>query len=142
MSNLMITGPNGDGPEQTGGNQTEENARDAGDWAGRQRCHRESRKPGIPSEEDCLRAIAQAAGLVAIGLLDASDANAIRAAFRDILQYHRSRAKEAEKSISNADVLELLRKDPSLLSLLEPLLTQEQIEMITRSAKNGGQGEA
>ena len=96
------------------------------------------KKPDIPSEEDCLGAIVQVARLVAMGLLETAQANAIRASFREILLYHRSKAKEAEKGISNVEVLDVLRKDPKLLSLFEPLLSQEQVEWILR----GGDSEA
>ena len=61
-------------------------------------------------------------------------ANTIRSAFRDILQYHRSKAKEAEENVANADVLEAVRKDPKILSLLEPFLTQDMINSIMKNA--------
>ena len=67
-----------------------------------------------------MRAIAQLAGLVAMGMLKPAQANAIRAGFRDILQYHKSKAKEAEKTVSNADVMDLLQKDPKLLTCWRP----------------------
>jgi len=92
---------------------------------------RRNKKSGIPSETECLRLMARLAGLVAIGFLRPPQANAIRAAYQQILQFHRNKAKEVEKGLANADVLELLRSDPNLLSLLEPLLTDEQVAMVT-----------
>jgi hypothetical protein len=67
-----------------------------------------------------------------MGLLETAQANAIRASFREILLFHRSKAKQAEKGISNVEILEVLRKDPNLLSLFEPVLSQEQVEWILR----------
>ena len=97
---------------------------------------RRKKKFGIPSEQKCLHAMERLAGLVAMGLLKPAQANSIRAAYREILQYHRSRAKEADKNLANADVLELLRTDPKLLSLLEPLLTEEQVTMVTKDTED------
>ena len=51
-------------------------------------------------------------GLAALGMFKPPVANSIRSAFRDILQYHKSKAKEAEKNVANADVLEAARNDP------------------------------
>ena len=101
-----------------------------------------ARKPDIPSEEDCLGAIVQVARLVAMGLLETAQANAIRAAFREILLYHRNKSKEAEKGISNVELLDVLRKDPKLLSLFEPLLSQEQVEWILRAGDSDGEDAA
>lgn len=89
--------------------------------------------PDIPSEEECLGAIAQVARLAAMGLLKPAQANAIRGSFREILVYHQKKAKEDEKGISNVGVLEVFQKDPKLSSLLEPLLSQEQIAMILKN---------
>lgn len=94
---------------------------------------RQRMSPDIPSEEECLGAIAHVARLAAMGLLKPAQANAIRGSFREILVYHQKRAKENEKGISNVGVLEVFQKDPKLLSLLEPLLSQEQIAMILKN---------
>ena len=77
-----------------------------------------------------------------MGLLETAQANAIRASFREILLYHRSKTKEAEKGISNVELLDVLRKDPKLLSLFEPLLSQEQVEWILRAGDSDGEDAA
>ena len=137
MSNLMIPGPGGAEPEKTGHKQAQ--GKNGGGGAGADASHdsrqRHSKKRGIPSENDCLLAIAQVAGLAAMGLLKVGQANAVRAAYRDILSHHKSKAKEAEKSPSNSDVMDLLRKDPKLLNLLAPLMTSEQIDMVMNAGK-------
>jgi hypothetical protein len=87
-----------------------------------------------------LRAIAQVAGLVALGLLKPAQANAIRASYREILQHHRqSQAREDNQGLSNADVLRLMRDNPEILGLLEPLLTDEQVAMVM-GRRNGDGG--
>jgi hypothetical protein len=89
-----------------------------------------------------LGAIAQLARLVAMGSLKTAQANAIRAAFREILLYHRNKSKEAEKGISTVELLDVLGKDPKLLPLFEPLLSQEQVEWILRAGDSDGEDAA
>ena len=139
MANFMIPAPGEAEPDRPGKEQTQGN--DSGDGTRGHRQSRSARKPPIPSEEQCLQALTQLAGLVALGLLKPAQANTIRGTYRDILQHHKSKAKEAEKGLSNADVLGLLRKHPEILSLLEPLLTEEQIAMVMKEVGGGGDGE-
>jgi hypothetical protein len=75
-----------------------------------------------------------------MGFLKPPQANTIRASYREILQQHKAKAREAEKGLSNANVMEVLRKDPQLLSMLEPLLTAEQVAMIMKATHDGGNG--
>jgi hypothetical protein len=132
MSNLMIPGPGAE-PEKTGQDQTHTDTHDA--KSDDRHGHRQhSGKADIPTEEDCLRAIAHAARLAALGVFKPSVANTVRSAFRDILQHHRSKTKETEKNVANADVLEAVRNDPKMLSLLEPYLTQDMIDSLMKNA--------
>ena len=144
MSNLMIPG-SGAEPEKLIQDRAQQDAnRDADanrearadrEAGADRRQHRTSGESGdIPTEEDCLRAIAHTARLAVLGVIKPSVANVTRSSFRDILQHHKAKAKEAEKNISNGDVIDILKKDPKLLSLLEPLLSKEQIDMIMKSA--------
>jgi hypothetical protein len=134
MSSPLIPAPQGAEQQNTSDDQKPGNDRNVGGDHQNRPGYRE--KPSIPSLEDCLRAMAQLAGLIAMGLLKPSEANAIRAAYREILQHHKSRAKEVEKTLANADVMEVLRKDPQLLGLLEPLLTPEQVAMVMQTAED------
>ena len=132
MPDLLIQ-QNADGEvPKIGHEQTD----DSGQRTGGKRPNRKQQKktPDIPSEEECLGAIAQVARLTAIGLLKPAQANAIRGSFREILMYHQKKAKESEQGISNVDVLEVFQQEPKLLSLLEPLLSQEQIDMILKNS--------
>jgi hypothetical protein len=130
MPSALIPGPADAEPENVGYEQAKVDDHNTGADRRRQQQRQRARKPDIPSEEDCLGAIAQLARLVAMGLLKTAQANAIRASFREILLYHRNKTKEAEGGISNVELLDVLRKDPKLLSLFEPLLSQEQVEWI------------
>jgi hypothetical protein len=95
--------------------------------------HQQAAKTDVPSEEDCLRAIVHVGRLAALGVFKPSVANSVRNSFRDVLQHHQKKAKAAEKNLTNDTVIECLRQDPKVLSLLEPLLSQEQIELIVKN---------
>jgi len=142
MSSHLIPGPAGAEPEKIGHDQAHADNHDAGANRRRQQQRQRAKKPDIPSEEDCLGAIVQVARLVAMGLLETAQANAIRASFREILLHHRSKTKEAEKGVSNVELLDVLRKDPKLLSLFEPLLSQAQVEWILRAGDSTGEDAA
>ncbi len=87
----------------------------------------------IPDTQECLRALAQLPGLIAIGILKPAQANAIRANYQEILKQHeKSQTRAGEAGLSNADVLELARQNPDILSMLEPILTQEQIALVLK----------
>ena len=133
MSDLMIPGPDAE-PEKSRKKQAGGADRDTR-GADQQRQHDARATNGhIPTEKECLSAIARVAGLVAMGKLKPAAANTIRSSFRDILQHHKAKTREAEKNLADGDVLGILAKDPMMLSLLEPLLSQDQIEMIMNRA--------
>ena len=90
-------------------------------------------KKRIPSREECLYAIHQLAGLVALGMLTSAQANSIRASYREILKHHdRAHVAAGGAGLADGNVLELARNHPEILSMLEPLLTDEQIAMVMR----------
>lgn len=143
MSELMIPGP--PEPEKTVHKQPKTEGHKQAQAEGQERAdaggggtaadHGQSRngrgnKAAVPSEEECLQAIAQTGRLAALGLLKPAVANAIRNSFRDILQHYQRRAKESEQTAVDGALLESLRNDPKLLNLMEPILSQEQIDRI------------
>lgn len=138
MSTLALPHPDRDEFEATG--QEQGDGADHSAAAGRRRTQQRPRESGIPTIEECLRALAQVPGLVAMGILEPAQANAIRSTYREILLHHKSTAKETERTISNADVMDLLRKSPKVLDLLTPLLTPEQLDMIMAASNEEEDG--
>jgi len=139
MSDLMIPGPDAE-PEKSRKKQAGGAGRDT-DGADQQRQrHARATNGHIPTEKECLSAIAQVARLAALGILKPAAANTIRSSYRDILQHYKAKDREAEKNLADSDVLEILEKDPRLLSLLEPLLSQDQVEMIMNRAGGSKKG--
>ncbi|MBW3596972.1 MAG: hypothetical protein KY475_06820 [Planctomycetes bacterium] len=135
MSDLVVSGAGGGAAEEP--NRSGKSRRNHNGARGR----RHDRV--IPTAEDCLDAMARLPGLLTLGVLNSAQVNAIRAIYAGILQYHqRSQARDERQGISNADVIELMRSNPAILSMLEPLLTDEQIAMVmddVRDEDNDGQ---
>lgn len=50
-------------------------------------------------------------------------------------------SRDESKVIADADVIDLMRKDPKVFSLLEPFLTDDQIDLILKGAKDGKNGQ-
>ena len=91
----------------------------------------------IASVEDCLRVLSQLGSLVTLGMLSTAQANTIRSTYTAILQYHERQQSGPTRTITNEKGLaELLRKQPELATLLEPLLSDEQIQMLVRGGKD------
>jgi hypothetical protein len=137
MPNILI--PTGDGAERRDDGAHQENA--SGDGPQQAPFQRRAKNTELPSEEACLRVMTQVAGLVAMGLLKPAQAQAIRASYRELLQYHKTKAR-ANAASTNLDVMDLLRKSPEMLNLLEPLLTDEQIAKVMESAGSGADEQA
>jgi len=133
MSNLLTPQNPEDETPRIAHEQTTDSGEKAGGESASQK-RRQRKSPDIPTEEDCVAAFAQVGRLAAIGLMKPAQAKTVLASFKEILGYHRNKAKENEQGISNFDVLEVLRQDPKMLSLLEPLLSQEQIDMILKNS--------
>lgn len=110
--------------------------------AAREDAARQKRRK-IPSLEDCLFAIASIAGAVAMGFIKPAQANTIRASYAEILRHHqKNESRNNRQGLADADVVEMMRKDPQMFSMLEPFLTDEQIDLVMKNAKDGGHGQA
>lgn len=97
----------------------------------------------IPTMEECLAALAKLNSAVALGLLAPSQANAIRANFTEILRHHQKMSGATDrKGVAGADVMELMRKDPKILSILSPFLSDEDVAMIMKNASGRSDGQA
>ena len=129
----MITSEAGDdGPQEADGEPDADQPREE---------PRRRKRGPIASMEDCLIALASLAGAVAMGLLKPAQANSIRASYTEILRYHQKNETRSDRNgMADADVMEIMRKDPHMFSMLEPFLTDEQIDLVMKNAKDGGHG--
>ncbi len=95
-------------------------------------------QPKLPTREECLAAVHQSAGLVALGLLTPAQANSMRGSYTVLLKEFGNQAA-AGPTLTNESVVELLRTNPRLLSSFAPFLSEEQLRLI---ARGGGPDDA
>lgn len=115
--------------------------------SGPKRKRREGNKPpnrhSIASEEDCLSALSRLPGLVTMGFLSTTQANSMRGVYATILRHlQQGKSTQSDQQLDNDSVLDMLRRDPKILSLLEPLLTSEQVAMVMCSGTDADDGQA
>ena len=78
-----------------------------------------------------------------LGLLGTAQANTIRGVYSEILKYHeRQQSGPSRSVVDEKGVAKLLRKQPEFAKLFEPLLTDEQIDMLMRGGKDAGNDDA
>lgn len=98
---------------------------------------RRSRKSSIPSIEQCLRALSTLPGLLAMGAITTAMANSIRGTYEAILRHHRQGTSSISTQIPPSLNLGLiLLQHPELATILEPILSREQIEQLMRDAQD------
>jgi hypothetical protein len=86
------------------------------------------------SEQDCLAALSQLPALITLGLIPVRQADSLRGICNSILQhYRRQEAGTAAGSLETSRLLDAVRKNPEIASMLEPLVTDEQIRMLLGS---------
>ena len=116
--------------------EEETDARDEG--RREQRPKTENAKRRIASEQDCLAALSQLPALVTMGLVDIKQANAYKGIYSVILQhYHKKQTGADRPTLDQPGLADLLRKNPDLANLLEPLLSLDQIEALMRQGDDG-----
>jgi hypothetical protein len=99
-------------------------------------------RPPIASVDDCLAILSRLGGLVTLGMLSPAKANTLRGVYTTILQHHERQQSGPSRTIGNdQELAKLLRKHPDLSSLLEPLLTDEQIAVLMGGGKDAGDGD-
>lgn len=87
----------------------------------------------IPTREECLAALAKLPGLIAMKVLSPGAANAIRASYETLLKEYGKAPNGPSGHFSDEDVMSMFRSHPEMLSLIESLLTQDQIDMVIKS---------
>jgi hypothetical protein len=102
-----------------------------GDPSRSQRTRERSRKgSAIPSAEEILAMLVRLNGLVALKLISSAQATVMQRNLRTILDYHVRQVQGGQPGLPQAALAELCRKDPRILNLLEPLLTDAQVDWL------------
>jgi hypothetical protein len=97
-----------------------------------QQQRRQRSAPPVLDAMQCLGGLSQLPGLLATGFLAPKVVNAMRAVYQTLLQHSARAGATAMPALATEDVLSVLRENPERIRLFEPLLTDEQLEMITR----------
>jgi hypothetical protein len=111
-----------------------ESQRDTGPKRHDAHSHRSS--GATPSRNECLQAIAALPGLVAMRILSPAQANSIRATYVEILRDHDRAQQGHSPQLTDDDVLKLWQDQPQMIDLLHPFLTQSQLGLIMREARD------
>jgi hypothetical protein len=129
-----------DGSNREDGGSASATGSQTGEDAGYGRTRRNAGQE-FASAEQCLRCLTQIAGLVAIGMLTPAQGNSMGASYATILQYHQKTQSAPVHGPATADVMQALRDHPELAAVLEPLLTDEQLEALMKEARDHREGE-
>lgn len=101
------------------------------------------RNPGqVLDQQQCLIGLSQLPGMVAMGLIKPAQANSMRGALKDLLDHHREDRQPASGTVATDDMIAAVRKDPALLRLFEPMLTDEQFDLVMQAVQEAPHGEA
>lgn len=96
----------------------------------------------IPDINTILQMLMQLNGLIMLKLVSSQQANLIQRNLRAVLDLHLKRAREDWLGMPHEGLLELCRKDPSLVNLLDPFLTDEQVARLMKSVTDDPNEEA
>jgi hypothetical protein len=97
------------------------------------------RKAGqVMGQRECLEALSRLPGLLMMGIIEPTKSNAICSVLKAILSQHQiEHSKTSGSGLNGFDIIGVLRARPDLMSLLEPLLTDDQLDILTKDAMDG-----
>ncbi len=84
----------------------------------------------IPSVDELLRQLIQLNGAVALGAISSKEANVIQKNVKTVLDVQMRRASRDDTGPSQEALAELCRNDPRMLNVIEPFLTDSQMNLI------------
>jgi hypothetical protein len=103
---------------------------------------RGKRRSAIPSIDEILEMLFKLNGLVLTGAIWPDHANVIHRNLRTILETQLKRQKGGQQGQVQAGLVDLCRKDPRVLNLLEPFLSEEQFNCLLDEIKDDLHGQA
>lgn len=103
-----------------------------------------SRRPGayhVPSLEEIYSRIERVAGMIALGLMAPKAGAVLLSCLREMLKYHQNRSSPAGSSrIPDESLFEMAKKTPEILSMIEPLLTEDQVALVMKRPEGDADG--
>jgi hypothetical protein len=92
----------------------------------------------IPETEEILALLMQLNGLVTLGMVSPAQANVMQRNLRTILDVQRQKSRADSGGQSTQALADLCRTNPQLLNLLEPFLSDGQVEWLMKSMREAG----
>lgn len=92
-----------------------------------QRQNAARRKPGIPTADQCVIALAQLPALMMTGVMSTTEASVTKGVYATVLQHLRQPKSKATTANSAPTLIEILRQQPSMFDSLSTMLTPEQL---------------
>jgi hypothetical protein len=86
------------------------------------------------SKPQILHKLDQLPGLVAIGVLTPTKANSMRSIYQTMLSHLGDSAPSGGEVVTDEDVIKIMRLQPELLKVIQPFLTQAQLDLVIREA--------
>ncbi len=115
-----------------GADQGQEEVADGPDPTGQQGGHGTRH---VFSEQECLEALTRLIGLVALKIITPAQANSMRAGLEALLRLHQRRGRgDRGQTLDDDAVLKIFDRDPTVVDLLSPFLTEDQVELVMRRA--------
>jgi hypothetical protein len=92
--------------------------------------------PRVSSSLEIQEKLEYLAGCVMMGVTTPQKANAVRGIYNTILTHMSDTIPGSAGSLSDQDVLKMLRESPEMLAIVRPLLTKDQVALIVREASH------
>jgi hypothetical protein len=123
-----------DGPqEEVRGNTTNSNQSREGASTS---SSRRRRKGHILTPDDCRRMLGQLPSLITLKMISPAQANAITRALQTLLAESRASQASGPAKVADENLIALLRVQPDVLEMVEPLLTDEQVDQIMKGVRD------
>ncbi len=125
-------------PSPGGGDRTQDSAEDAYTREDSRSQHGQPKRSRIPDTEEILAMLMQLNGLVMLGMITSAQANVLQRNLRTILDVQRQKSRADSGGQSTQALADLCRTNPQLMNLLEPFLSDAQMEWLMKSIREAG----
>lgn len=95
----------------------------------------------IPSVDKIAAMLLKLNGLVMMNIISAAQASVIQRSLRTLLDIQLKRVPGDRQGLSQDALAELYRKDPRIVSLLEPFLSEQQVDWLMGVVKDDPNGQ-
>lgn len=101
---------------------------------------RHRRETPIPGVEQILQMLLQLNGAVMLGLMSTKEANVIHRNLKTILEIQTKRGSREEGGPTHEALIDLCRRDPNILNVIEVFLSDEQVDWIMNEISGDSNG--